>query len=75
MGDATALYYLKRLASGTRPLLGTEPELQLTAHGQAVLRGDADWEGRPERWLGGIRLEAGPPRWRYDPALDRVVAG
>jgi hypothetical protein len=75
MGDATALYYLSRLASGMRPLLDTEPELQLTGHGHAVLRGDADWEGRPERWLGGIRLEAGPPRWRYDPALDRVVAG
>lgn len=73
MGDATALHYLSRLASGARPLLHTDPDLQLTAHGRAVVRGDEEWTERPERWLGGVRLEAGPPRWRYDPDLDRVV--
>jgi hypothetical protein len=26
------------------------------------------------RGVGGVRLEAGPPRRRYEPALDRVVA-
>jgi len=73
MGDATALHYIGRLASGRQPLLETDPELRLTAPGRSVLRGDDEWTERPERWLGGVRLEAGPPRWSYDPALDRVT--
>jgi hypothetical protein len=29
--------------------------------------------GRPERWLGGVRLPAGESPWRYDPVAGAVV--
>ncbi len=75
MGDATVFTYLRRLASGRGALLTAgPPPLALTALGRAVLAGAREWEERPERWLGGVRLPAGPARWRYDPAAGRLVS-
>ena len=39
---------------------------------QAILAGEAEWTGRPERWLGGVHLPAGSSPWRYDPATGTV---
>jgi len=72
MGDGTALGYLRRLGAGRDPLLRPDA-LRLTEHGRAVLAGEREWEGRPERWLGGVRLPAGRSPWRYDPATKRVA--
>jgi hypothetical protein len=62
-------------ASGTAAALEGEHDgrLALTAHGEAVLAGHAAWAGRPERWLGGVRLAAGEPRWCWDPATGRLA--
>jgi hypothetical protein len=45
----------------------------LTAQGEDVLRGKADaWESkRTPRWLGGVQVRDGTPRW--DPASARLV--
>lgn len=73
LGDATAFEYLRRLAVGRGALLSHDP-LGLTDLGRAVLAGARDWEERPERWLGGVRLPAGPARWRYDPRRGSLVS-
>jgi hypothetical protein len=64
LGDAIAFEYLAAL-----PLTGA---LELTAESRAILAGEREWEGRPERWLGGVHLPAGDSQWRYDPATERV---
>jgi hypothetical protein len=74
MGDATAFVYLRSLAAGPAPLLENGDGLRLTAQGNAVLAGRGCWDARPERWLGGVRLAPGPPRWHYEPAAGRLVA-
>jgi hypothetical protein len=74
MGDATVFAYLHRLASGRGALVHARPPLALTELGRAVLAGARDWQERPERWLGGVRLPAGPARWRYDPVAGRLVS-
>jgi hypothetical protein len=75
MGDATAFGYLRELAAGPQPLLdnGNGKGLALTAHGAAVLDGSAAWEGRPERWLGGVRLPPGGSPWAWDPGAQKLV--
>ena len=74
MGDATVFAHLRRLATGRGALLHAGPPLALTELGRAVLAGAREWEERPERWLGGVRLPAGPARWRYDPLAGRLVS-
>jgi hypothetical protein len=69
LGDGTAFSHLDRLASGPAPLLDGAA---LTAHGHEVLAG-ADWQGQPERQLGGVTLAAGTPGWRWDPATERLA--
>jgi hypothetical protein len=66
LGDTSAWAALDRLA----PLLDGEA---LSAHGEAVLAGEAEWRPPQERWLGGVRLAPGEPPWRWDPATARVV--
>jgi hypothetical protein len=73
MGDATAFGYLRELAGGPQPLLHSGNGLALTPHGAAVLNGAAAWEGRPERWLGGVRLPPGRSPSAWDPAAQRLA--
>ena len=40
---------------------------------RAILAGEREWEGRPERWLGGVHLPARTVTWRYDPATGRLA--
>ena len=58
LGDAIAFDHLAALPRGEEA--------------RAILAGEREWEGRPERWLGGVLLPAGAPRWRYDPASGRL---
>ena len=83
-GDAMFFTHMWNLTQGQAPLLEASggwptltdgrrnPHLALTARGRAVLQGGADhWsEAGMERWVGGTRLGAGAPDWRWDPALD-----
>jgi len=75
MGDATAFEYLRALARGSDPLLEDGGTIRLSDRGRAVLAGERGWDGRPERWLGGVRLTAGEATWSYEPAEARLVAG
>jgi hypothetical protein len=65
LGDASAFDYLAAL-----PLT---PELRLTGEARAILAGEREWDGRPERRLGGVHLPAGASPWRYDPATGCIA--
>jgi hypothetical protein len=59
MGDSIAFDYL-----ATLPLTD---DLRLTDEALAILAGEREWEGRPERAYGGVVLPAGDAPFRYDP--------
>ena len=59
LGDAIAFDYLAALPVG--------------GEARAILAGEREWEGRPERWLGGVHLPAGPSPWRYDAQAGRLA--
>jgi hypothetical protein len=50
-------------------------EIALTETGREVLSDDRDWIelGGTDRWLGGVHLEGGRVRWRWDPRTRRLV--
>ena len=50
--------------------------ISITQLGRDVVSGDTDWLSvRPiDTWLGGVRLLAGGPLWRWDAARGRLVA-
>jgi hypothetical protein len=89
MGDAMCYAVLRDLASGDYPALAgsrrnfarlPDAELRtcqiwLTPLGKRVLANQADWFriAEPARWMGGVLLRGPRPRWRWDPARDRVV--
>jgi len=78
LGDLMYWAVLQTLASARRPALAVADQdralpwprrrLALTGTGRALLVGDADWlaQGPAERWIGGIRVAAGEPAWRWD---------
>jgi hypothetical protein len=59
LGDAIALQYLAALPTGDEA--------------RAILNGERQWTGRPERWLGGVHLPAKASPWRYDSAAGRLA--
>ena len=73
LGDTVLEWHLRRMASDG--LVGEGPQWRLTAHGHQVLEGKADaWQrARAPRWLGGVQVTRGEPRW--DAAAARLVAG
>jgi len=82
LGDSVFYSYLDRLASGSRPLVELSASsargdavAHLTADGEAVLAGAADWIdlGGSDRWLGGVHCAPGEDRWRWDGATRRVA--
>jgi hypothetical protein len=50
-------------------------QLTITPLGQKVLAGETDWLSLspPERWLGGVRIRAGEPCWRWDERRSMTV--
>lgn len=50
-------------------------ELAITDAGRAVLAGKTDWLtlNPPERWVGGVRLSARQPCWRWDRDSEKPV--
>jgi hypothetical protein len=51
-------------------------EFSLTEYGHRVLANEADASGEVDRWLGGVHLTKGKPRWRWDESAQHLtVAG
>lgn len=86
LGDSMFWAVLRRLAAGGRPLVDAGPPghheaswaertLRLTADGEAVQAGRADWLalGAPQRWVGGIEIDPSGACWRWDEAASRPV--
>lgn len=82
LGDLMFHAVLRPLIDSPTPLISeaqTELDwarrpLQLTALGERVLTGQANWldQQAPERWVGGVRLLAGQGHWALDQALHPV---
>ena len=80
LGDSMFLHIVNDLERGTLPLFTPVPaespvspfadRLSITDVGRSVLRGGTDWLSLlpPSRWLGGVRIDAGGPNWRWDEA-------
>jgi Domain of unknown function (DUF1835) len=73
MGDTTALAYVRAMRQEPGALLTNRRPFTLTDEGRAVLHGQAQWRNRPERWLGGVQLPPGKPRWCWDPTQAKLV--
>ncbi len=52
-----------------------DERLTITGLGRAVLAQDVDWLSLspPERWLGGVRISAALPCWRWDEGLAAPI--
>lgn len=76
LGDQMFHALMRPLIDAPTPLLieadvhlpWPQRSLTLTALGQQVLAGDAYWldHAAPERWVGGVRLQAGLAHWALD---------
>lgn len=88
LGDLMVLPVLRRLLDAADPALAVTPDspstagpferrLTLTATGRALLAGRVDWLtcGPRPRWVGGVRISAGEPAWRWDSLTVRPVLG
>jgi hypothetical protein len=88
LGDVMYLAVVEAMARARDPALVMErtgPDgtglrwpryrLHLMPVGQAVLAGAADWQSSdpPERWVGGVRIAADAPAWRWDEASGTPV--
>jgi hypothetical protein len=70
MGRAAAAVFTR--VPGEHPF---QDRLSITDVGHGVLRGVTDWlslQPRP-RWVGGVRVDAAGPNWRWDDAQQDVV--
>jgi hypothetical protein len=67
MGDASFFAILDRL----EPLVGRDPDLQVTELGARVLAGTADFV--TARWVGGIAIQPPSPPWRWHGGHRRIV--
>jgi hypothetical protein len=78
LGDIMFLAIVEAMTRVTRPVFEVTDDttgldwpqrrLEITAAGRAVLAGEVDWLSLkpPERWVGGTRIEAASPHWRWD---------
>jgi hypothetical protein len=72
MGDTTFFALLEQL----EPLVGRDPELDVTELGGRVLAGEADFVS--SRWIGGVEIVSPAPAWRWhsaDSGLVTMLAG
>ncbi len=78
LGDLMFYRILQDMLRAEEPVIAVEPEtadaawptrrIALSEAGRAVLAGTRDYLtlGPPERWVGGVRIPAGGPCWRWD---------
>jgi Domain of unknown function (DUF1835) len=82
LGDTWAFARLERFATADAPLVRAaapverHTPLTITDAGRSVLAGDADHVALNgiDRWIGGVHLQGGDVRWRFDEALEAVMA-
>jgi hypothetical protein len=74
---------IERMAATNPAVLTIEPGEQrfprmatITGVGRQVLAGTVDYLSLApaERWIGGVRVVAGQPAWRFDEATGRVAS-
>jgi hypothetical protein len=79
MADSSLFAILDDLARGPVALLrvGDDGSLGVLPAGARVLAGEDAAQVRSglDRWVGGVRIEAQAPAWRWDGERERVVAG
>jgi hypothetical protein len=86
LGDTWCFAMMDRLARAPVPLLDAEPAgrpidrttaLRLTDAGARVLAGAADQVGLNgiDRWIGGVHLQGGHARWRWDDGTETITTG
>ena len=63
----------RRAARGARRAPHEPAPVHPHRRGPRGARRRAQWRGRPERWLGGVHLPPGKPRWCWDPAAGKLV--
>jgi hypothetical protein len=82
LGDMGVLGTIEKMALTDPPVLtielGEKPfsrEASITVTGEQVLAGTTDYLSLApvERWVGGVRIAAGQPDWRFDEGTGRVV--
>ncbi len=69
LGDAMVWAVVLGLCQGNQPAISlSDGQAALTAFGQALLRGEADWAAVNglDRWVGGVKLSGTLPRIRWD---------
>jgi Domain of unknown function (DUF1835) len=81
MGDIGVLRTIEKMALTEPPVLTIEPGetpfprvATITETGRQVLDGTVDYLslGPAERWVGGVRIAAAQPAWRFDETSDQV---
>ena len=79
LGDLMLWPIIARLGHGASPALspfnGPHEPVRLSRTGEALLAGEGDWIALNglNRWVGGVHLEGGQARWRYDPDADSLI--
>jgi hypothetical protein len=78
--DLSVYLRLGWLTNGSNPALveAQKNEFAVTAAGQELLEGKADWiklQGNIDRWLGGVHLTGEQAQWRWEPSEKKLVAG
>jgi hypothetical protein len=84
LGDTWCFAMMDRMARARVPLLEAQPTrrsidrttaLRLTDTGARVLAGDADHVrlNGIDRWIGGVHLRGGYPRWRWDDGTETIA--
>jgi hypothetical protein len=73
IGDAQIINYLQELEQAG--LIQQQEKITVTALGFKILRFEADYvQLKPyDRWLGGVHLQPGSLRWRWDTVQEKIV--
>ena len=87
LGDLMFLFIVESMKRAVEPVFTSafdgddrrwpQERLTLTVLGRTVLAGEVDWLSLspPERWVGGVHIQAGQRSWRWDDQAGAAVLG